>query len=67
MDSIIGSVVPINETLPAFLKEDRRKAVAKFGNGKRKFEYLIKWQGWDIYDATWYVSATFMQKGNKVG
>jgi len=31
----------------------KRRAVARLVNGKRKFEYLVHFKDWEIYDATW--------------
>ena len=32
---------------------DRRKLIRRLMNGKRVYEYLVKWHDWEIYDATW--------------
>ncbi|EIW69691.1 hypothetical protein TREMEDRAFT_62560 [Tremella mesenterica DSM 1558] len=30
-----------------------RRVLHRLGNGKRVFEFLVKWEGWEIYDSTW--------------
>jgi hypothetical protein len=38
-----------------------RKKVGQRVNGAKIYEYLVKWENWEIYDATWWVnSALFL-------
>jgi hypothetical protein len=37
-----------------------RKKVGQRVNGSRIYEYLVKWENWEMYDATWWVTNTTM-------
>ena len=49
IDSIIGYVSTVIS-----LTEHRHRQIGSSG-GEMKFEYLVRWEGWDIAESTWSV------------
>lgn len=45
--------------------DNRRRVISTRANGKRKYEYLTKWENWEIFDCTWQPPSSFDRGGIK--